>query len=140
MARELYGIDNLNPGPFGIDSRPSLIGAKFAESKGVGEGYHQAVFDAYWLEGRSIEDRAVLLEIASGLGLEQAEFEAALDDSAWEQVMLADVDQAHQYGLHGVPALVFQDKYLVSGAQPYETLVQLTEKVMSEIEAQANTG
>jgi predicted DsbA family dithiol-disulfide isomerase len=36
------------------------------------------------------------------------------------------------YGLDGVPALVFADKYLVSGAQPYNVLKQVVEKVQAE--------
>ncbi len=35
------------------------------------------------------------------------------------------------YGLQGVPALIFNNKYLVSGVQPYEVLKQVVEKVLS---------
>lgn len=37
------------------------------------------------------------------------------------------------YGLNGVPAMVFADRYLISGAQPYPTLAQATEQVMEEL-------
>ena len=46
--------------------------------------------------------------------------------------MMADVEQAHDYGLSGVPALVFANKYLVSGAQPYEVLTEVVEKIEAE--------
>lgn len=131
MARELYGLE-INEGPFGIDSRPALIGAKYAEAQGVGDAYHDAVFRAYWQEGKSIEDREVLGDIAQRVGMDRAAFLAALDEERWDEAVTADVYQAHQYGLTGVPALVFEHKYLVVGAQPYETLEQVVDKVQSE--------
>ena len=131
MAKEQYGLD-LNFGPFGIDSRPALIGAKYAESLGHGEAYHDAVYQAYWQEAKNIEDETTLKEIAKNAGLEEAPFIAALQDDTYQGQVSADINQAFEYGLSGVPALVFGNRYLVSGAQPYEVLVQVTEKVIGE--------
>ncbi len=135
MAREQYGVE-INAGPFGVDSRPALIGAKYAEEMGVGEAYHNAVFRAYWQEGQAIEDVGVLAGIAERVGLTREPFLAALaGEGVWETAVTADIQQAFHYGLSGVPALVFANKYLVSGAQPYEVLVQVTDQVAAEQEA-----
>lgn len=131
MARERYGLE-LDSGPFGIDSRPALIGAKFAEAQGVGAAYHAAVFGAYWQEALSIEDTAVLADIAEKVGLDREAFLQALMDEKWDTAVATDIQLAHHYGLSSVPALVFGNKYLVVGAQPYEVLVQATQQVMAE--------
>ncbi len=131
MARERYGLE-IDSGPFGIDSRPALIGAKFAEAQGVGEAYHDAVFRAYWQDAQNIEDLNVLAEVATAVGLDRDQFLAALNDPHYQQEMMADVEQAFQYGLSGVPALVYNNKYLVTGAQPYELLAQVAEKAATE--------
>lgn len=131
VARESYGLE-LNQGPFGIDSRPALIGAKYAEAQGVGAAYHDAVMRAYWLEAKSIEDREVLAAIAVAVGLDREPFLAALNDTALEQEVLNDIAWAHSNGLNGVPALVFQGKYLVSGAQPYDVLTRVVEQIRAE--------
>ena len=131
MARERYGLE-LNTGPFGIDSRPALVGAKFAEAQGVGEAFHDAVFRAYWQDAQNIEDLDVLAELATAVGLDRDQFLAALDDPHYQGAMLADVQQAFQFGLGGVPALVYNNKYLVSGAQPYELLAEVAEKAAEE--------
>ncbi len=128
LAKEQYGLQ-IHSGPFGINSRPALIGAKFAEAKGVGDAYHKAVFDAYWRQGRSIEVLDVLREIAANSGLDRDEFEAALKNPQFEAEVASDIAQAHAYGLDGVPALIFENKYLVSGAQTYETLTQVVEEL-----------
>jgi predicted DsbA family dithiol-disulfide isomerase len=131
IAREQYNL-NLNPGPFGLNSRPALVGAKFAETQGVGEAYNEAVLHAYWHEAQNIEDRAVLLNLAERVGLAPNEFSAALADPQYTQAVLADVALAQHYGLTGVPALIFGRKYLVSGAQPYEVLTQVVEQIQAE--------
>ncbi len=128
IAREHYGIE-INSGPFGITSRPALIGAKYAEAQGVGEAYYAAVFRAYWQQARAIDDRQVLAEIASAVGLEANAFLAALGTPEYESAMRADVEQAHAYGLDAVPALVLAGKYLVVGAQPYTVLAQVVDRI-----------
>jgi predicted DsbA family dithiol-disulfide isomerase len=128
MAREQYGLE-IEQGPFGIDSRPALIGAKFAEQQGVGPAYHDAVFRAYWQEAQDISDRTVLAAIAEGLGLERPAFLGALSDATLIAAVDEDIAYAHAAGLNGVPALVFNQKYLVSGAQPYPVLEEVLREV-----------
>ena len=131
MAREQYGLE-LNRGPMGSYSRWALIGAKYAEAQGCGPQYHDAIFRAYWQRANNIGDVEVLAEIAHSIGLERRAFLAALQGETYEAQVEADVEQAYSYGLTGVPALIFGQRYLVSGAQPYEVLRQVVEKVETE--------
>ncbi len=131
IAKEQYGLD-LNQGPWGIDSRPALVGAKYAESIASGPAYHDGVLHAYWHEAQNIAETETLVAIAQAAGIDGAAFRAALDDPVWEEAVLGDVATAHSYGINGVPALIFQNKYLVSGAQPYDVLVQVVEQVRAQ--------
>jgi predicted DsbA family dithiol-disulfide isomerase len=130
-AREQYGLE-VHPGPFGINSRPALIAEKFAESQGKGEAFHEAVMKAYWQEAQRIDDEEVLKKIAASVGLNTDNFSSALKNPEYEAEVSADIALAEQYQLTGVPALVFADRYLVMGAQPYEVLQQVTERVQAE--------
>jgi predicted DsbA family dithiol-disulfide isomerase len=130
-AREQYGLE-INSGPYGINSHPALVADKYAESQGKGEAFHKAVMDAYWQQARSIEDANVLKEIAEHVGLKTENFEAALTDPTYDAEVSADIELAREYRLDGVPALVFAERYLVVGAQPYDTLKQVVEKVQEE--------
>ena len=130
-AREQYGLD-IDAGPFGIDSRPALIAEKYAESQGKGEAFHKAVMKAYWQHARSIDDKAVLKEIAEQVGLNTENFDDVLTNPDFDAQVSADIDLAREYGLTGVPALVFADQYLVVGAQPYPVLKQVVEKILAE--------
>lgn len=133
MAKEKYGLD-LAPGPFGIDSRPALIGAKYAAVQGAADDYHDAIFHRYWLEGQDISDKTVLKQIAIDIGLDGEAFITALTEEPYRREMLDDVEQAHAYGLSGVPALIFANKYLAVGAQPYETLTNIIDQIQTEMQ------
>jgi predicted DsbA family dithiol-disulfide isomerase len=120
MQEEL-GVE-IRSGPFGINSRPSLVGAKFAEDQGAGEAYHRAVLRAYWENGQDISDLAVLQQIAAGVGLDPSRYLQGVAHAGYEARVDADIDLARMYGLTGVPAMIFADKYLIVGAQPLPVL------------------
>lgn len=126
-----HGVD-LKAGPLGINSRPSLILEKYAEAQGKGAAFHDVTQAAYWLEGRDISDAGELRALMQQADLDPAQYDAALSDPQYEAEVDADVAQAREYGLDGVPALVFNDKYLVMGAQPYPTLAAAVERVLAE--------
>src|SRR5258707_5937332 len=81
MARERFGLelkrmDDPQPHP----SRLAHIGARYATAQGQAEAYHRAVFRAHWQELRDISDPQTLVEIARAIGLEEAAFQAALEN------------------------------------------------------------
>ncbi len=131
QAREMYGIE-LHTGPFEIDSRPALIADKFAEAHGKGAEFHRAVMAAYWQQARTIDDTAVLKELATQVDLPTEQFEEALTQATYEEAVEQDIQLAREYGLDSVPALIFAEKYLVVGAQPYDLLKQVVERVLTE--------
>ncbi|MGJ3238234.1 MAG: DsbA family oxidoreductase [Anaerolineae bacterium] len=135
MAREHYGID-MQAGPLGIESRKALIGDKFAEAQELSDAYHKAVFEAYWLQGRNIGEQDVLAEIAVSIGLERETFIDALEDEQLEAQVEADIAQARVYDIQGVPALIFENKYYIPGAQPYEELVRFAEQITRRLETE----
>ena len=131
QARLHYGIE-INSGPENISSRAALIGEKYAQAHGLGQAYHHAVMKAYWQDAKSIDDPQVLQEIATSLGLDAAQFRAALTQPEYAAAVDADIARAREYGLDSVPALVFAEKYLVVGAQPYEVLRHAIEQAKKE--------
>lgn len=59
--------------------------------------------DAAWAQGRDLADRAVVLDIAAGCGLDPVWAETQLDDAAIKQALMAVTDRAADSGVFGVP-------------------------------------
>lgn len=127
-ARENYGLE-LNPGPFKQNSRPALILEKYAQEQGKGAEYHQLVENAFWQEAQSIDDLDTLRKIMDTLGFDSSKLETILEDKQYIEAVDRDYYTAVQSGINGVPAVVFDEKYLVSGAQPYEVFTQVIERI-----------
>lgn len=130
-ARETYGLE-MNPGPFGIDSRPALIGAKFAEAAGMGAAYTETILRSYWQEEMDISDLDVLTDLAVSIGLNREDFARALTGPAYIALVDQDIEMARSYGLNSVPSLVFDNKYLIPGAQPLEALQNAVDTIVAE--------
>ena len=126
-----YGVE-IKPGPFGINSRHSLIVEKYAEAQSAGSAFHDAAQRAYWVEGRDLSDHAVLRDLLEQAGLTPDQLDTALSDPRYEAEVDEDIAQAREFGLEGVPALVFNNKYLITGAQPYPMLARTVEQLLAE--------
>lgn len=133
-AQERFGLTMQAPRRIGESGATRLahMGAKYAIEHGHGPAYHQAVFRAYWQQDRDISQAAVLTEIATGLGLDPAGFSAALQSPAYTEAVEADEYWAYQQQLQGVPAFIFAERYLVSGAQPAAVLRQVADQCLQE--------
>jgi len=105
-------------------SRLALEGAKFAEEHGLVNEYHDAVFVAQFQEQKNINDLKVLTELAVQIGLDQEEFQKALETRKYEQAVLQDVEEAYHLGIHTVPCFIVEGR-AIYGAQSYEALEKL---------------
>lgn len=100
---------------------------KWADTQPGGEAIHDALFKAYFVEGRNIGDSGVLLEVARSVGLDEAKAREVLEKRSFKAAVDADWEKSRQYGVTGVPTFVTGGQGVV-GAQPYETLVELVKK------------
>ena len=128
IANTHYGVQ-INQGKWGINSRPAHLGMKFAEQQGKGDAYYKVVFEAYFTQAQNIEDRQVLGDIAVAIGLDRNQFLSSLDDGELDNEVSQDIMLARQYQIQGVPALIFENKFYIPGAQPYEELVRYVEQM-----------
>ena len=67
--------------------------------------------------GRDLSDTAVLADVAGEIGLDRAEALAVLEDQRFASEVRQEQNYWIQQGIQGVPAMVFDRKHLVTGAQ-----------------------
>ncbi len=109
-----FAFDRIERTPNTLDAH-RLIG--LAEKKEVQESVVEALFRAYFTEGRDISDRQTLLDVAAGAGLDRHEAEAVLNsDDGLEAIQNADA-LARRLRVDGVPFFIVNGKVTLSGAQ-----------------------
>jgi predicted DsbA family dithiol-disulfide isomerase len=97
--------------------------AKWAESQGKGDPFHDAVFRAYYVDGKNIGKADELVNLAKTVGLPEKEARSVLESRTYREAVDADWSRSHQLGITGVPTFVMSHQGLV-GFQPYEALEQ----------------
>ena len=84
-----------------------------------------ALFKAYFTEGKDLGNVQVLAEIAGSSGLDPDQVEKMLKSEAGAEEVRALEEKAYSRGISGVPHFVFGDKGEISGAQSIEVFVSV---------------
>jgi predicted DsbA family dithiol-disulfide isomerase len=94
----------------------------------------KAFFEAYQGRGENIESHEVLLSAVKSLGLDAASAQTVLESDAYAKEVK---EREHLYtnaGISAVPAVIINDRHLISGGQPAHVFAQ----ALRDIAAQAN--
>jgi predicted DsbA family dithiol-disulfide isomerase len=83
-----------------------------------------AVYKAYFEDGRNISDVSVLAEIAAACGLDRVQIEARLRSDEGREAVIGEAQQAVDLGVTGVPLFVFNNMFAASGAQPPDVMLR----------------
>lgn len=111
---------------------------KLAESKEnpvLTEKVIKRFYQVYFNDGQSIADHAILLAAATEVGLDKNEVSQVLNSDDYRQAVLDDENEAQQLGIHAAPYFVINNKYAISGAQPYEAFVKALKQIQSKGQA-----
>ena len=79
----------------------------------------EALYSAYFEKKESIFSHDELIRIAQQVGITATDAKSLLDSDAYSEQVRAEQNQAHQYGANGVPFVVVDGKYGISGAQAH---------------------
>jgi predicted DsbA family dithiol-disulfide isomerase len=91
-----------------------------------------ALFAAYFQQGRDVSSEAVLLDVAQAVGIDRDLAASWLADEALSGQVRAEERYWMNENITGVPAIIFDGKYIVPGAQSAETFAQIMAKVLTK--------
>ena len=118
-----------------IDRTPSTLDAhrlvRFADRIGRADDAVEALFAAYFIDGRDIGDTGVLTRIGLRIGLDGSDLRRHLrgDDDI---IDVRDLNaRAHRLGVGGVPAFLFAGTTLITGAQDPAVLARMLDVAAS---------
>ncbi len=106
---------------------------KYAKTVGKEKEITEKIFYSYFTESELISEHDTLVEIAVAEGLDRDAIFAVLKDrSRYENDVRIDEDLAQRNGVTGVPYILINQKYVISGAQPAEVFKNTIQKIYQE--------
>jgi predicted DsbA family dithiol-disulfide isomerase len=103
-----------------------------ADGTGLQLALKEALFTAYFTHGEDPSSHAVLARVAGEVGLDTQRAQQILASDEYA----SDVREREKFyldqGIHSVPAVIINDRHLISGGQPAEVFEQALRKIAEE--------
>jgi len=93
-----------------------------------------ALFKANFQDGLNVSDDEVLLDVAEANGMDRDAAKSWIADEALTEAVRAEMQQWRERDIQGVPAIIFDGKFMVPGAQSAETFANVIGKVLAKRE------
>ena len=107
----------------------------WAQGEGAGKqrALKHALFAAYFTKGEDPSSRDVLLRVAGEVGLDTAVAGEVLETNQFADEVREREQFFQRHGINSVPAVIINERHLISGGQP----VEVFERALREIMVQA---
>ena len=105
---------------------------EYARERGKAVEFHRVVFRKVYAEGQDISQWDVLRSAAQEAGLNADEMQNEVESGKYTGEVDAQVQQAYQIGVSGVPTYVINNRYAIVGAQPYEVFKNTLAKILNK--------
>ncbi|MFA6069446.1 MAG: DsbA family oxidoreductase [Janthinobacterium sp.] len=90
-----------------------------------------ALFDAYFTQGKNPSSHEVLLAVAGNVGLDTVKAAAVLASNTYAGEVRAQEQFYQQNGINSVPAVIINERHLISGGQPPEVFEQALRQIIA---------
>lgn len=143
-ARSVYPMAaergmNLKLPPVQPRSRAAHEAAAFAATEGCFDSMHEALFRAFFEEGRDIGRLEVLAEIADSIGLDSQQLTSALSSKRFTAAVEEDQRLALRLGVSGVPMMTlrpgesrWEEALALQGAVPYDHMEAAADALLKQ--------
>jgi predicted DsbA family dithiol-disulfide isomerase len=108
----------------------------WAGTQGKQRALKHALFEAYFGAGRDPSDHDVLLDLATGVGLDASRARQVLESDEYAGEVRAHEQFYRDHGINAVPSLIVNGRYLLQGGQP----VQVFEQFLRRFAEQGQAG
>ena len=105
----------------------------WARIEGRQEELKRALLAAYHTNMQNPSDHRVLVAVAESAGLKAGAARDVLTSGRYTDEVREAEENWHRAGISGVPAVVVNDRYLITGAQPPDAFEKAIRKAVSEV-------
>lgn len=95
-----------------------------------------ALFKAHFSENKHLNDKSVLIDIVTEVGLDAEKARDILDSDQYSEEVRAEQNSFQQMGITSVPTFIINDQYAISGGQPVDAF----QKALLQISSQTESG
>lgn len=119
-----FGVEDMKAPGHLPNTRRILAVSEMARDLGKLEPFRERAMNAYWREGRNVEDMEVIRIVAADSGLDAEAAAQAASDPSYLARVEAMRGEASEAGVTGIPTFFFDDRMVV-GCQPYDVLTKV---------------
>ena len=127
-----FAFDRIDRTPNSVDSHRLI---RYALLNGTNPRIVETLFFEYFIEGLDIGRQDVLQEIGARDGLDGDAIGAYLKSEEDIDFVYDENTRAHRMGVNGVPAFVFNEKMVISGAQEPKILARMIDAAIATANA-----
>ena len=127
-----FAFDRIDRTPNSVDSHRLI---RYALLNGTNPRIVETLFFEYFIEGLDIGRQDVLQEIGARDGLDGDAIGAYLNSEEDIDFVYDENTRAHRMGVNGVPAFVFNEKMIISGAQEPQILARMIDAAIATADA-----
>ena len=84
----------------------------------------EELFDCYFVRGKDVGDKTILLDAVAEVGLNRFEFSSLLDSDKDIDLIEREDQLAREMGVTGVPCFIINNQYMLMGAQDPQRLAK----------------
>ncbi|QDG75854.1 DsbA family oxidoreductase [Labrenzia sp. PHM005] len=89
-----------------------------------------ALFEAYFRDGKDLNNNEVLADIAGSIGLDWDEALKVLNENRFAEDIRQEEEFWRQNGIQGVPAVIFDRRHLITGAQGVDNYASILKQLV----------
>lgn len=127
-----YAFDLIEKSPNTLDAHRLV---RWAAAEDLGDPMLERLFSLFFEEGADLTNVETLVAAAEEVGLDGDEVTMKLEDGVDLDVVKADIAHAGRMGITGVPTVIVESKFAISGAQTSEVLVDALRRIAAELDA-----
>lgn len=127
-----YAFDLIERSPNTLDAHRLI---RWAAAEGLGDPMLERLFSLFFEEGADLTKADTLIAAAEEVGLDGDEVTMKLEDGVDLDAVKAEIAHAGRIGITGVPTVIVENKFAISGAQTSEVLVDALRRIAAELDA-----
>jgi predicted DsbA family dithiol-disulfide isomerase len=114
-----FAFEHIERSPNTLDAHRLI---RWSQSAGKQNEIVERLFRDFFIEGRDLGERSVLIEAAGAIGMEPDVVARLLEGDADKESVREEIATAQRLGVTGVPFFIFAGQFSLPGAQPPEVL------------------